>query len=140
MGSGLKTHNCNTKVFKALVQVTVDRCDGAMKEPFPVCGFSSHKEGRDRSMAGEGLKRKTPLRSPLHLVSKGQEEQGKRSRWPAEFTAGRNCSSTKSLSDGREPQPDLCLPSCGQCAHFRVSSAVPIFFSSSSYLPLPYLA
>lgn len=91
-GSGLKTHNYNAEIFKALVQVSVDSCDGAMKELFPLCGFSSHKEGRHRSMAGEGLKRKTPLRSSLHPVSKGQEEQGKRSRWPAEFTAGRNCS------------------------------------------------
>lgn len=96
----------------------------------PLVFLSSHKEGRDRSMAGEGPTRQTPLRSSLHLVSKGQEEQGMRSRWPAKFTLGRNCSSAKSLSDEREPQSDLRLPPCSQYAHFQVSSAHPPTFPS----------
>lgn len=38
-GSGLKTHNCRTEIFKALVQVSVDSCDGAMKETFSCLWF-----------------------------------------------------------------------------------------------------
>lgn len=81
--------------LRLLVHLSVVGGDGTKKELLPVCGLSSHEEGRHRSGGGgEGHQRKTPSRSSLHLVSKGQEEQwgggeerGRRRRRPAEFTA-----------------------------------------------------
>lgn len=88
-----------------------------------------------------------PRDGPFILPLKGRRSEGQwRGEGAAKQVAGRvhsvssesqNCSElllNKSLSDGREAQPDLCLPSFSQSAHFRVSPdfhlTVPPPFSS----------
>lgn len=119
-----------------MVHLSVDGCDGAMKELFPVCGVSSHKEGRDRSIGGGGcLQRKTPSRSSLHLASKGQEERGTvAGRVHSVSSESRNCSSTKVCRTDAKPSLTFaCLPA----ASLHTLGFPPIFTSPFLLRPLP---
>lgn len=98
-GSGLKTHNCHTEIFKALVQVSVDSCDGAMKETFS-CLWFLIPQRRARSIDGwlVGVENERRLCDrPFILSLKGRRSKGSEA-------AGRQSSQRVGIA----PQQKVC--------------------------------